>query len=132
MSLNPKKHYIPTCLTLSSSFIYASQGHTHHHHHHHHQSVLPKDRYFTATSGTKVEVLLKGRSSTANSGTQAAPLLGMDRYASFPLLFAPTLSLASEETFKDLKRSLGHQRGGEESVFDYLGPPDFTEIHPRD
>ena len=27
----------------------------------------------------------------------------------------PTLSLASEQTLKDLKRSQGHQRGGEES-----------------
>ena len=29
----------------------------------------------------------------------------------------PTLSLASEQTLKDLKRSQGHQRGGEESGF---------------
>ena len=29
----------------------------------------------------------------------------------------PTLSLASEETWKDLKRSQGHQHGGEESGF---------------
>ena len=29
----------------------------------------------------------------------------------------PTLSLASEQTLKDLKRSQGHQRGGKESVF---------------
>ena len=29
----------------------------------------------------------------------------------------PTLSLASERTLKDLKRSQGHQRGGEESGF---------------
>ena len=32
----------------------------------HHQTVLPKDRFFTANSGTKVAVLLQGRSSTAN------------------------------------------------------------------
>ena len=31
----------------------------------HHQSVLPKGRSFTANSGTKTAVLLKGRSSTA-------------------------------------------------------------------
>ena len=42
----------------------------------------------------------------------------------------PTLSLASEQTLKDLK-SQGHQCGGEESGFDQLGPPDFTEIHHR-
>ena len=29
----------------------------------------------------------------------------------------PTLALASEQTLKDLKRSQGHQRGGEESGF---------------
>ena len=29
----------------------------------------------------------------------------------------PTLSLVSEQTLKDLKRSQGHQRGGEESGF---------------
>ena len=32
----------------------------------------------------------------------------------------PTLSLASEQTLKDLKRSQGHRRGGEESRFGYL------------
>ena len=29
----------------------------------------------------------------------------------------PTLSLASEQTLKDMKRSQGHQQGGEESGF---------------
>ena len=43
----------------------------------------------------------------------------------------PTPSLASEHTLKDLKRSQGHQRGGEESGFGQLGPPDYTEIHNR-
>ena len=66
----------------------------------------------------------KGMSPTANSETQAAVSLGMDRC--FP---HTTLSLASEQTLKDLKRSQGHQRGGEESGFGELGPPDFTEIH---
>ena len=54
-----------------------------------HQSVLPKDRIFTAKSGTKVAVLPKGRSSAANSGTKVAFLLGMHRCRNFPLLFAP-------------------------------------------
>ena len=40
-----------------------------------------------------------------------------------------TLSLASEQTLKDLKRSQEHQRGGEESGFGQLGYPDFVEIH---
>ena len=35
----------------------------------------------------------------------------------------PTLSLASEQTLKDLRRSQVHQRGGEGSGFGYLGPP---------
>ena len=74
-----------------------------------HQNVLPRGRSFTANSDTKVAVLFKGRSSTANSGTKVAVLLGMNRCGSFPLL-----SLASEQILKDLKRSQGHQRGGEE------------------
>ena len=40
-------------------------------------------------SSTKAEVLPKGRSSTANSETKVAVLLGMKRYGSFLLLFAP-------------------------------------------
>ena len=43
----------------------------------------------------------------------------------------PTLPLASEQTLKDLKRSQGHQRGGQESGFGWLGPPDVTEMHHR-
>ena len=42
--------------------------------------------------------------------------LGINRCDSFPLLSAPH-SLASEQTLKDLKRSQGPQRGGEESEF---------------
>ena len=80
-------------------------------------SVLPKGRSSTANSGIKAEVLPKGRSSNANSRTKVAVLLGMNRCGSFPLLSAPTLSLASEQTLKDLKRFQGHQRGGEESGF---------------
>ena len=57
--------------------------------HHLHQSVLPKGRSFTASSGTKAAVLPKGRSSTAKSGTMVAALLGMNRCGSFPLLSAP-------------------------------------------
>ena len=43
--------------------------------HHQHQSDLPKDRSFTANSGTKAAVLPKGRSST-NSKTKIAVLIG--------------------------------------------------------
>ena len=53
---------------------------------HHHQSVLTRDRSFTANSGTKAAVLPKGRSSTANSGNKVTVLLGMNRCDSFPLL----------------------------------------------
>ena len=75
-------------------------------------SVLPKGRSFTANSGTKAAFLPKGKPSTANSGTKAAVLLGMNKCGSFPLLSNPTLSLASEQTLKDPKRSQGSQRGG--------------------
>ena len=59
----------------------------------------------------------KGRFSTANSGTKIAVLPGMSRCRSLPLLSAPTLFLASEQTLKDLKISQGHQRGSEKSGF---------------
>ena len=77
-------------------------------------NILPMGRSFTANSGTKAAVLLKGKSSTANSGTQAAVLLGAVASRCFP---HPTLSLASEQTLIDLRRSQGHQCGGEESGF---------------
>ena len=93
-------------------------GHNHHyHHHHHHQSVLPKGRSFTADSVTK------GCSSAHRQFFHrklrdrgcSVTIEGIGAVASrcFP---HPTLSLASEQTLKDLKRSQGHQRGGEESV----------------
>ena len=81
-------------------------------------SVPPKGRSFTANPGIKAAVLPNVRSSTANSGTKVAVLLGMDRCGIFPLLSAPySLSLASEQTLKDLKRSQGHRRGGDDSEF---------------
>ena len=46
-------------------------------------------RVFCPRTGTKVAVLLKGRSSTANAGTKVAVLLGISRCGSFPLLSAP-------------------------------------------
>ena len=60
--------------------------------------------------------LVKRITSTANSGTLAAVLLEIDAVASrcFPHL---TLSLASEQTLKELRRSQGHQLGGEDSGF---------------
>ena len=36
-----------------------------------------------------------------------------------PVAFRTPLFLTSEQTLKDLKRSQGHQRGGEESGFGY-------------
>ena len=77
--------------------------------HHHHQIILPKGRSLTSNSGTMAAVLLKGRSCNENLGTQAAVSLGMDGCSFFP---HPTLSLACEQTLKDLKRSQGHQLGG--------------------
>ena len=89
-------------------------------------------REFTENSGSKAAVLLKGRSITVNSGTQAAVLLGMDRCGSFLLFSIPhSLSSASQQTIKDPEKSQEHQRGGEESGFGTLGPPDFTQIHHR-
>ena len=69
---------------------------------HHHHEYSAKCRSFTANSGTKVAVLLKGRSSTASSGTQAEVLLGMNRWGSVP---HPTLSLSLFSIWTDLKRS---------------------------
>ena len=91
--------------------------------HHHHQSVLPKGRSFTGNSGIKVAVLPKGRYSTAYSRQIGA--------VASRCFLHPTLSLASEQTLKDLKRFQGHHPGGEESGFDYMGPTDFSEIHHK-
>ena len=70
---------------------------------HQHQSVVPKGRFFTVNSGTKVAVFL-----------------GINMCGSFTLLSAPyslslslSLSLASEQTLNYLKRSQGPQRRGE-------------------
>ena len=77
------------------------------HHHHHHQSVLPKGRSFTVNAGAKVAVMFKSRSSTSNSGTKVAIFLGINRCGSFPVLYATTLSLASQQTLQDLKGPRG-------------------------
>ena len=43
-----------------SNFMLNSFYHHHHHHrHYHHESVLPKGRAFTASTGTKAAVLTK-------------------------------------------------------------------------
>ena len=90
---------------------------------------MPEDRTFTAHSGTKAESLPKGRSSTVNSGTMVAVLLGMNRCGSFPLISHSTLSLASEQTLKVLRRFQGPQHEGDESGCGELGPPEFTDIY---
>ena len=43
----------------------------------------------------------------------------------------PTLSLASEQTIKDLKRSQGYQRGGEESWIWLTGPSGLHRNLPQ-
>ena len=43
----------------------------------------------------------------------------------------PTLCLASEQTLKDLKRSQGHQRGGEESWIWLTGPSGLHRNSPQ-
>ena len=80
-------------------------------------SVLPKGTSFAANAGTKVVVLSKGRSSIADSGTKVAVLLGINSAVASHCFPHPTLSLASEQTLKDLKISLSPQHGGEESGF---------------
>ena len=76
------------------------------------ESVLSKGRSFTGNPGTKAAVLPKGSSCTANSGTKE--WIGA---AASHCFLCPTLSLAYEQTLKDLKRSQGPKRGGEESGF---------------
>ena len=72
-----------------------------------------KDRSFTASAGTQAAVLLKAGVPPRLQFYQELNRSGTFRYFSHP-----TLSLVSEQILKDLKRSQGHQRGGEESVFD--------------
>ena len=83
----------------------------------HHQRVLPKGRSFTASAGTNAEFLLRAGIPPQTQEPRLQFYQGwMDAVASryFP---HPTLSLTSEQTVKDLKRSQGHQRGGEKSGF---------------
>ena len=84
-----------------------------------HQSVLRRNQGYSSA---------EGRSSTANSGTKATVLPVMNRYVASRCSPHPTLSLASQETLKDLKKRKGHQSGGEGSGFGKMGPPNFTEI----
>ena len=67
----------------------------------------------------------EGRSSTANSGSKAAVLLGAVASRCFS---HPTLSLASEQTLKGLKRSQWPQRGGKEDSANWVHrtSPKFT------
>ena len=60
----------------------------------------------------------EGRSSTANARNQGFSFT-RDLIGAVASRFSPhpTLCLASEETLKDLKRSQGHQQGGEETGF---------------
>ena len=61
-------------------------------------SILPEIRPFTANSGTKAAVQLKGWSSIANSGTQASVLVGMDTCGNFP--FHSLVSICTGESFE--------------------------------
>ena len=71
----------------------------------------------------------EGRSSTTNSENQdcsfTRDLIGSTASRCFP---HPTLSLASEQTLKDLKRSQGHQRG--EWIW-LAGPSGFHRNSPQ-
>ena len=81
-------------------------------------SVLPKGRSFTANGETQAEVLPKAGLPPQTQEPRLQFYQGFNRCGIFPLLSAShSLSLACEQTLKDLKSSQGHQRGGEESGF---------------
>ena len=112
LSESPYKPYTPMFLRYSRhSNQYSGEAVFIINNHHRHQNVLSKGRSFTANARTKVAVLSKDRSSNAISGTKGAVLLGIGVVA-YRCFLHPTLSLASEQTLKDLKRSQGHQHGG--------------------
>ena len=73
----------------------------------------------------------EGNSSTANSETKIAVLLVMNMCSSFLLLSTPSLSLSSEQTSKDLKRSQGPQGGGGEREFGITGPSGLHRYSPE-
>ena len=84
-------------------------------------SVLPKGRSFTARlQGEKPRLEFCQRQvfhrKLRNQGCSFTKDLICAAVA-FRSFSHPTLSLASEQTLKDLERSQGHQRGGEESGF---------------
>ena len=60
-----------------------------------------------------LEYSAQGQVFHCKPGSQAAVLLGMDSAVASCCFKHPTLSLASEQTLKDLKTSQGHQRGEE-------------------
>ena len=82
-----------------------------------------KDRSFIASAGTKVAVLPKAGLPPQTQEPRLQFYQGLNR--SFQ---HPTLSLASEQILKDLKRCQGPQREGEESGFGWLGPKGFTKF----
>ena len=84
------------------------------HHHHNHHECSAQGQVFHCKCKNQGCSSAQGRSSIANSGTKAAVLLGALASHYFPY---PTLSLESEQTLKDLKRSQGPQCGGEEIGF---------------
>ena len=95
---------------------------------HHHQSVLPKDRSYTASAGTYTAVLPKADLPLQTQEPRLQFYQGLNRCGSFPLLSA-SHSLFS--IWIDLKRSewsQGHQHGGEESGFGWTSPKFTTGV----
>ena len=88
-----------------------------HHHHHHHQYFLPKGRSCTACAWIKVAVLPKAGLPLQTQEPRLQFYQGWIGVVASRCFQHPTLSFASEQTLKDVKRSQGHQRGGEESGF---------------
>ena len=93
--------------------------------------VLPKGRSFTTSAGTTAAVLPKTGLPLQTQEPRLQFYLGWIGAVASCCFLHPILTSASLQTLKDLKRSQGHQRGGEESWFGYLGPPELTEIHHK-
>ena len=92
------------------------------------QSVLPKGTSFTASTGTKAAVLSKAGLPLQTQESR------LQFYQDWICVVAsrcfphPTLSLASEQTLKGLKRSQWPQRGGKEDSANWVHrtSPKFT------
>ena len=79
--------------------------------------MYPRAGLSLQTQAPRLQLCTKAGLPPQTQETRVAVLITMSRCGSFPLFSAPTLSLASEQPLKDLKRDQGHNRGGEGSGF---------------